>query len=161
VFIAGNHDFFFEQASEEQVRNIIPPGVTYLEDSAVEIEGYRIWGSPITPSFYDWAFNRERGADIRAGWELIPAETDILIVHGPPYSILDKTYRGAPVGCRDLLGRVSEIEPAVFICGHIHEAYGMLRSKETTFINCSQVNLAYEIANPPVVIDLGLKNRDE
>ena len=47
VFIAGNHDFFFERTEAEQVAEIIPDEVHYLNDSGVTIEGISIWGSPI------------------------------------------------------------------------------------------------------------------
>ena len=42
VFIAGNHDFFFEKASDSEIAAIIPDNVTYLNDSGVEIEGIKI-----------------------------------------------------------------------------------------------------------------------
>src|ERR1700678_3171226 len=48
VVIAGNHDFAFQQTPEE-ARRLLPPGVTYLEDSGTEVEGLKIWGSPWQP----------------------------------------------------------------------------------------------------------------
>ncbi|MFN0204333.1 MAG: metallophosphatase domain-containing protein, partial [Bacteroidia bacterium] len=112
VMIAGNHDFFFEKYSVYDVQAEIPDEVIYLNDSGCEIEGIRIWGSPIQPWFFDWAFNRKRGEEIRKHWALIPENTDILITHGPPYGILDKVVRdNSPVGCRDLLKKVQEIQP--------------------------------------------------
>ncbi|MBC7410804.1 MAG: metallophosphoesterase, partial [Arcicella sp.] len=92
VVIAGNHDFFFEKYPKEAKRLIT--NATYLNDSGILIEGLHIWGSPIQPWFYDWAFNRKRGKDIRKHWDLIPTNTDILITHGPPFGILDATERG-------------------------------------------------------------------
>ena len=89
VFIAGNHDFDFED-NADTINEIIPEGVIYLNDSLVEIEGIKIWGSPITPYFYNWAFNRFRGDNIKTYWDKIPNDIDILITHGPPYMILDK-----------------------------------------------------------------------
>lgn len=58
IFIAGNHDFFFERSSEEDIKKVIPSNVTYLCDSGVTIEGIKVWGAPVTPWFYNWAFNR-------------------------------------------------------------------------------------------------------
>src|SRR5690606_12635911 len=69
IFIPGNHDFFFEVESLSEINSLIPEGVTYLNDSGVEIGGVRIWGSPITPWFNNWAFNRLRGEDIVKHWE--------------------------------------------------------------------------------------------
>lgn len=31
-----------------------------LEDSGTEIGGLQFWGSPVSPRFFDWAFNRTR-----------------------------------------------------------------------------------------------------
>ncbi len=73
----------------------MPDNIIYLNDSGCEIEGVRFWGSPIQPEFGNLAFNRKRGEDIKEHWDLIPLNTDILITHGSPYSILDKTMRYA------------------------------------------------------------------
>ena len=51
VFIAGNHDFFFERNSPTEIAALIPDNVIYLNDSGIEIEGLKIWGSPVSPWF--------------------------------------------------------------------------------------------------------------
>ncbi|MCD6066841.1 MAG: metallophosphoesterase [Bacteroidetes bacterium] len=153
IFIAGNHDFFFEEAKEEEIKAIIPDNVIYLNDWGVEIEGIRIWGSPITPWFYDWAFNRDRGAEITKHWDLIPSDTNILITHGPVANILDKTVRNQHAGCEDLKRKIEEINPAFHICGHIHEAYGQVTSGKTTYINASVLDVNYRLKNAPVCFD--------
>lgn len=153
VLIAGNHDFFFETASPESVEEMIPDNIVYLNDSGVTIEGIHIWGSPISPFFFNWAFNRRRGEEIDQHWQLIPKDTDILITHGPPYGILDDTARGERVGCEDLLSRVEEIRPRLHLFGHIHEAYGQLTQKGTKYVNASVVNLNYQVVNPPIVLE--------
>lgn len=153
ILIAGNHDFFFEVASQESIEQMIPEEVIYLNDSGVSIEGIHIWGSPISPFFFNWAFNRQRGAEIDQHWQLIPKETDILITHGPPYGILDDTARGEKVGCEDLLKKVEEIRPRLHVFGHIHEAYGQLTQKGIKYVNASVVNLHYQVVNPPIVLE--------
>lgn len=154
IFIAGNHDFYFEKESDEAVREIIPDGVTYLNNESVMIDNIKIWGSPITPWFFDWAFNRHRGEAIKRYWDLIPNDTDALITHGPVYNILDKTIRGQNVGCEDLLQTVLQIKPKVHICGHIHEAYGVFDNDNTRFINASLLDEKYNCINAPVIFDL-------
>jgi Icc-related predicted phosphoesterase len=145
IFIAGNHDFFFEECREEDIMDLIPSGVTYLNDSGVEIEGLKIWGSPITPTFFNWAFNRDRGQDIAAHWKKIPKDTDILITHGPPFGILDCTIQQMRVGCEDLLKSVEKIKPKLHVFGHIHEDFGLKEKGKTTFVNASCVDINYEI----------------
>lgn len=154
IFIAGNHDFFFEQAPQTEIEAMIPENLIYLNDSGVEIEGIKIWGSPIQPWFYDWAFNRQRGPDIQKHWDLIPEDSDIVITHGPVFGILDRTASGQVVGCEDLLPVIQRIAPKVHLCGHIHEAYGTRQVGETLFINASILDLRYTIAHTPVVFDV-------
>jgi Icc-related predicted phosphoesterase len=153
IFIAGNHDFFFERASPEKIKEMIPPNVIYLCDSGVTIEGINIWGSPVTPFFFDWAFNRERGEAISKHWDLIPNGTDILMTHGPVAGILDATVHGEHVGCSDLLKKVKELKPGYYIGGHIHEAYGMVESNGTTFLNASVLDVRYRLMNEPWVFE--------
>lgn len=150
IFVAGNHDFHFEKLSSEQLAGLIPENVIYLNDSGIEIEGIRIWGSPVQPWFHDWAFNRGRGADIKKHWDLIPHDTDILITHGPPLGILDRTVYGQEVGCADLLNAIARVNPAFHIFGHIHEAYGEQVTGQTKFINASVLNEDYFLVNEPI-----------
>lgn len=154
LFIAGNHDFWFEKATDLDLEKMIPKEIVYLNDSGIDIEGFFIWGSPITPWFYDWAFNKHRGDAIAKHWELIPANTDILITHGPVHGILDRTFSNIHVGCEDLKHAIDRIKPKVHICGHIHEGYGMLDKEETLFINASVLNLKYELVNAVVEFEL-------
>jgi Icc-related predicted phosphoesterase len=154
VFIAGNHDYFFERFPESFVRHVIPDNIIYLNDSGVEINGVKIWGSPVQPWFFDWAFNRRRGPDIEKHWKLIPDDTDVLITHGPAYGILDRTIRGELVGCADLLDKIIKVKPKYHIAGHIHEAYGMEQHGGTTFINASVLDVKYKLANKPTVFEI-------
>jgi predicted phosphodiesterase len=154
IFIAGNHDFYFENTATDDIMQIIPAGVTYLNDSGTTINGINIWGSPITPWFYDWAFNRRRGPDIQKHWDLIPGGTGILITHGPVFGVHDTTTTGYNAGCDDLLMKVKEIKPLVHICGHIHEACGQVNRDGTLYINASVLNQRYEMVNSPVVFEI-------
>lgn len=153
VLIAGNHDFIAEK-DPELFRTLIPDTVHYLENSAIEIEGLKIWGSPITPWFYNWAFNRNRGAEILPYWQAIPSETDILITHGPPAGILDIVDDGTRVGCEDLRNEIRRVQPRLHVFGHIHEAYGQIEEEGTLFVNASSVNLRYNPVNEPILITL-------
>ena len=154
IFIAGNHDFFFEKNSGSEITIIIPPGITYLNDSGITIEGINIWGSPITPWFYDWAFNRIRGNDIRKHWELIPTNTDILITHGPPFGILDRTAQGINVGSEDLLEFINKIRPKFHVFGHIHEGFGIREINNVTYINASVLDERYRLVNEPQIFTI-------
>jgi Icc-related predicted phosphoesterase len=129
---------------------MIQSNVIYLNDSRCEINGIKIYGYPITPEFMDWAFNRKTGKEISQHWNKIPAETDILITHGPPFGILDTNRNEYRTGCEDLLETVNKIQPKYHLFGHIHEAYGMVQNEKTTFINASILDERYRIKNTPI-----------
>jgi Icc-related predicted phosphoesterase len=154
IFIAGNHDFYMEKIKAEDLAQLIPENITYLNDSGITIGNVNIWGSPVTPWFYNWAFNRHRGAEIRKHWELIPADTNLLITHGPVYGFLDMVLNEQHVGCQDLLRKVLVFQPKVHVCGHIHESYGSIKRSGIRFINACMLNEKYELANRPVVFEV-------
>ncbi len=152
LVIAGNHDFIIE--SDPQGSAKILSNCTYLQDAACVVDGIHFYGSPWQPWFHDWAFNLPRGDEIRAKWELIPGDTQVLITHGPPYGHGDRTDQGIRVGCQDLLEIVEHIRPLVHVCGHIHEAYGITSNKHTQFINASVVDRGFRLSHTPVVFYL-------
>ena len=155
IVIAGNHDFPFEDERKNEAESLIKStGGEYLNDSGTEIEGIKIWGSPVQPWFYDWAFNRQRGAEIKKHWDLIPPNIDVLITHGPPFGILDKVKSGESVGCEELLKTINEIKPKIHAFGHIHEAFGEVVQDGIHFINASNLDFHYQYKNCPVVCDL-------
>jgi predicted phosphodiesterase len=156
IVIAGNHDRSFEEDPRVAHVALDAPGngIVYLEDSGVELDGVRFWGSPWQPWFFDWAFNLQRGPEIAAKWALIPDDTDVLITHGPPMGILDYVPRGEHVGCADLLARIADVRPKVHAFGHIHEGAGVLERDGTTFINASICDVKYRPVNPCRILDL-------
>jgi Icc-related predicted phosphoesterase len=158
IFIAGNHDWGFER-NPNDIALIIKefPNITYLQDSSVEIEGIKIYGSPWQPEFFQWAFNLERGAEIQEKWDMIPTDTDILITHGPAYGYGDFVPgpRGGYVGCQNLLDTIlTKVNPKVHITGHIHCGYGESFAGNTHFINAATLNEQYIVTNPPIKFEL-------
>lgn len=154
IFIAGNHDFFFEKEKAALIQKLIPETVHYLKDEEIVINGIKIWGSPYTPWFYRWAFNKRRGIPLALHWEKIPSDTNILLTHGPVFGILDMLLNEQHAGDRDLLKKVLAIKPAVHVCGHIHESYGMTKRDGIKFINACLLNESYELINKPVVFEV-------
>ncbi|MDA8693453.1 metallophosphatase domain-containing protein [Saprospiraceae bacterium] len=154
IFIAGNHDFYFEDLSKAAVGHLIPDDVIFLNDSGIEIEGIQFWGSPVQPRFYDWAFNRDRGDDIQQHWDMIPLTTDVLITHGPPYEILDLTESGDRVGCESLTETMHRLQVRCHVFGHIHEAYGTVKKGNCFYANASVLDQHYNLVNEPIVYNL-------
>ena len=60
VVIPGNHELYFENALPQSKDWLIDvcPKVNLLIEESIEINGVNIYGSPITPFFYAWAWNR-------------------------------------------------------------------------------------------------------
>src|SRR5688572_862313 len=152
VVIAGNHDFLFER-DPERARALLVHAL-YLQDDLAEVAGLRIWGSPWQPWFLDWAFNLARGPALAAKWALVPEGVDVLLTHGPPARILDRTARDEHVGCQDLTQALTRIRPRLHVFGHIHESYGRSEHDGTTYVNASSCDLGYHPVQPPIVIEL-------
>lgn len=158
IFIAGNHDFGLQQPNGKMMSKVIEylegKDVIYLQDNYVDIEGIRIYGTPWTPKFYNWAFMKDRGVPIATEWAKIPYGTDILISHGPPAGFGDRCVSGDIVGCEDLLSRILEIKPKLVIFGHIHEGRNVYKMNEFTYaINASVLNENYSLVNLPITVD--------
>lgn len=146
IVIAGNHDFCFKKYREESEEILSP--MYYLEDSGIVIEDIWIWGTPWTLQYSNWAF---MGDEAKLGEKFDIPMVDILISHGPPKNMLDKTMiDGEHAGS---LALWSVPTPKLHIFGHIHEGYGSYKDSECEYINASVVNFYYDPVNKPVVID--------
>jgi Icc-related predicted phosphoesterase len=182
ICIAGNHELTFHPRHYQEVwsefhEECVDPAAcraalrncVYLEDAShtTERDGgvgeIRVYGSPWTPRFFDWAFNLSRGRAIREKWRLIPDSTDVLITHGPPLGRGDcvtHNHRvngksGGRVGCVDLLEEVQQrVRPRVHAFGHIHEDRGCWYDGTTLYINASNVDLRCQPVHPCYVVDL-------
>jgi Icc-related predicted phosphoesterase len=163
LFISGNHDFLAEKEpfKFQQLVDEHAPSCTYLEDSSVSIEGYLFHGSPVSPEFCNWAFNRYRGIDIQRHWDLIPTDVDVLITHGPILGYGDKLSQhgsepGKHVGCEDLLNTINTRLKNLKLhgSGHIHEGAGTYMHGNITVVSASVLDEQYRMRNKPVVVDL-------
>lgn len=172
IVIAGNHDGLIEKGISVKVNEdtfgivvpVLANGAIYLQDSGCEYEGLKIWGSPWTPTFYDWHFMKDRGAPIKEKWDLIPEDTDILVTHGPPFGILDQvkySSRGNKdkfAGCEELRSAIERIQPRLHVFGHVHEGHGRLTLKctprDVLCVNASIMDENYNPVNKPIRVEL-------
>lgn len=127
VFIGGNHDFVLEHRGRDRIDSDYI-GAEYLQDSEVEVDGLRIWGTPWVPHLPNWAFHAD-AARMQQAADDIPIGTDVVVSHGPPYGILDDLHPHAAhathrVGADFMESAMRHVEPALFVCGHIHEQVG-------------------------------------
>jgi Icc-related predicted phosphoesterase len=162
IFIAGNHDRIM-QMQPEWATDILNDYKTidYLRDEGFAYydmdmdRSTKIYGSPWQPEFFNWAFNLPRnGEEMKAKWDAIPDDTDILITHGPPYGYLDvpggKKFQ---VGCELLRERIDAMQPKIHVFGHIHGSAGYYFNGHTHFINASVLDERYTYTNLPLTFE--------
>lgn len=141
ILVAGNHDCFLDN----EPKRIKELPCIYLQDSSIEIEGLKIYGSPWVPHLVGiGAFSIARGNDMVEKWSLVPNDVDVLVTHSAPFGQGDEPYRKSEdesvqhVGCQDLMDRAQEVKPKVHIFGHIHASSGFDEEIDgTRFINVS------------------------
>lgn len=174
VLIAGNHDRVMEYDSKFMLNHLSGfKTIEYLQDEELVLyfdgpdgdyseDNVRIYGSPWQPEFFNWAFNLPRnGEEMKAKWDAIPNNTDILITHSPPYGRLDIPGRqNIRVGCEMLRHRVDEISPKIHVFGHIHGGYGYYFDGHTHFFNASVLDENYLYTQHPWNFDWD-KNSNE
>lgn len=163
LLCCGNHDVAVERSAIDP-RNY---GITYLQHESVVIEGIKFFGSPYTPSFGNWAFNKKRGR-LKEVWDTIDDDTNVLITHGPSFGILDlcidmdvSKTAVKQVGCKSLLKRVKSLKKLTHhIFGHLHDEvnhnnYGMLQQDGLTYINAAVYSHRHPSwLNPGHLIDI-------
>lgn len=125
IMIGGNHDSSIEHKVISS-QDFVDRNIMYLENEDITIDGIKIWGSPYTPTFGDWAFMKARHNMYKI-WDQIPEDTDIVVTHGPGHGTLDLSYEmdGVTIkqcGCKNLKKRINKIKPKFHLFGHIHDS---------------------------------------
>lgn len=162
VLIAGNHDLCLDgkkskrgrmlEYDEDMKRLILDVcarlNIKYLENDTLNIAGLRIYGSPYTPSFNDWAFQIPTVDQELKMFQNIPKNLHILLTHCPPHSILDVGGRNYEhLGSKGLQEIVLKRKPKFHCFGHIHESHGVKKFHDITFINASYCDMPYNKKN--------------
>jgi len=68
-------------------------------------------------------------------------KNSIIMAHCPPYLAQDKIHSGEHVGSKAISKCIEVMRPKIWLCGHIHEDYGVSKIGETLVINCACDNL--------------------
>lgn len=148
IVIAGNHDRSAYFRSKEETQAVFTNAI-YLQDEGVVIHNIHLYGSPWSPTFFDWYFMLDRGSkEMEKYRRMIPKDTDVLLTHSPPMGKLDfSTFSYTPAGCEQLKDRVDKIKPKYHIFGHMHLHNGIIKDKHTTYINASICDDSYKSIN--------------
>ncbi len=164
-FVPGNHDGQFEDFHNAE---IMLSHATVLFDKQITFDGYKIYGTPWTTTFFDWWFMKDHDK-INEVWEKIPDDTNILLTHQPPFMLLDrateyiKGKKGQDkekivnVGCRELrrhcMTRLKNLKLNCF--GHLHMDGGKwVEENGIIFSNGAVLNDYYFLTSGPNVIEI-------
>lgn len=142
IFVAGNHDFVFEQLMVDRNGNHRKPNrvmkkllaglgsraydkIKYLENSEFEYKGYRFYGSPWCPSLSNWAFYKSDD-ELEREFNKIPNNIDVLLTHCPPAMdtygmVMQSGYNYMnDYGCIQLADAIRKKQPRLSLFGHVH-----------------------------------------
>ena len=142
IFIAGNHDDCLFGATLDG----LPENCFYLCHSSVTIQGVKFYGLPLF-------MGDVMSGDYETQLQKIPCDTNVLITHQPPYSVLDNSAN-INYGDPNLLHKVLQTKPKYHLFGHIHKAYGIEKSEHTTFVNAAMLSEDYQIINEPILLKI-------
>ncbi|VUC21461.1 unnamed protein product [Clonostachys rosea] len=148
LVIPGNHDFTLDKASytalldREHLEKALVEKIygkygrvgeifadyqdIHLLDEGMHTFGlpnganFKVFASPFTPSESNMGFHYPPGD--KYTWEI--GETDVVITHGPPEGILDRTISRTRAGCPQLFAAIARQRPRLHCFGHIHEGWG-------------------------------------
>lgn len=126
LYVPGNHDYY----DPTPVMRELGIDARLLCNAFMEVNGVGFYGSPWTPTFYDWNWMcgpkemREHLAPLASLMER--GAVDVLVTHGPMYGVLDRNQQGERCGCKVLRSVVREAAyaPKLHLHGHIHEQGG-------------------------------------
>jgi Icc-related predicted phosphoesterase len=125
-------------------------------DKEVSYEGVKLWLSPWSNSFMNWAFMKDPN-DLVEVYAKIPEGIDILVSHQPPIDTNTTIYdfeakKKIEVGSKELADTIDRVKPRIVICGHIHVAQGHYVRGTTDIYNVTVVNEAYKNVYDPTEI---------
>ncbi|KAJ5417117.1 uncharacterized protein N7487_000667 [Penicillium crustosum] len=129
IVVAGNHDMLLDIARDNSDQAIAERAqidwgeIIYLENQETTVScangrQLKIYGSPLTARYGNWAFQYPRDEDVWTG--SVPDGVDVLITHGPPRGHLDLLN----MGCAHLLRELWRVKPKLHVFGHVHAGAG-------------------------------------
>jgi Icc-related predicted phosphoesterase len=139
--VAGNCD---SQRIDERLAEM---GVSLFGRGAV-YQGVGFYGVSAMPPWLGNMYElteAEIGAALQAGkQQLQNAAQEVVLSHPPPHgTLVDLTRRGEHVGSVSVRAFVEQVQPALVVCGHIHEARGLDTLGATTIVNCGPAYQGY------------------
>ena len=157
--VQGNHEVWVQENWEESVSIVqgLSDRIHFMRKSTVQYSGKKFFCSAFSPEFCNWAYSIKRGKDAEWHWKGIPADTDILVTHGPPHRTLDQVQEGLSnaLGCEALRERIKTLKRLkLHVFGHIHGGYGEKLVDGVLYVNAAICNEQYRPVNAVKVVDI-------
>jgi Icc-related predicted phosphoesterase len=152
----GNHDFVswqFHYTGEFALPKVCQQ-VMLIDDSA-NYGGYKIYGTPRQKGYKQYAWTHSE-AELSIWYDRhIPDDVDILITHGPPFTVMDKTNEGTHCGSQSLIKRMLELEKLkLSLFGHIHHSYGYSEQLGWKCVNAAHMTTDLRPINAPIIVEI-------
>jgi Icc-related predicted phosphoesterase len=147
ILVPGNHDSpILEDPS-------LVSNAVVLINQGIEIDGLRIWGTP------GGVVEARSVEERRRLYSMIPMDTDVLITHGPAYSILDSAPRSDHHGGdQELREAVERVRPRLHLCGHVHPGRGSWETEHTVYVNGALLSELGDVNPQPTVMRMAKKS---
>jgi Icc-related predicted phosphoesterase len=138
--VAGNCD------SPEIEHELLVMGIS-LHGRGIVHHGLGLHGLSGMPPWHKpmYQFSEEELAErLEAGYAAIHgAARHVVVSHAPPHGLCDRTRFFQHVGSTSLRQFIQRRQPALVLCGHIHEARGTDRLGPTLVANCGAARAGY------------------
>lgn len=175
ILTPGNHDFYFERAQKNDLREIesatsnrlkILKHGEYDYDVIVSdgLDTIKIFGTPYCSIFGNWAF-MVSDETLEKKFSQIPDDVDILISHDSPNinglgDITEGPFQKEDTGNNVLAKHIERIKPKIFVSGHFHSGNHKFEKVGDTYMaNVSLVNEYYQPVNPILKIEYDEETR--
>lgn len=132
--VAGNCD---SQAIDERLASL---GVSLFGRGVMQ-QQVGFYGVSAMPPWTGTMYELSEDEIARTLWagrqQLSQPQWEVVLSHPPPRdTLLDRTRRGQHVGSHAVRQFVEQAQPALLLCGHIHESRGVDRLGATILVNC-------------------------
>lgn len=170
VFTPGNHDMFFERERPDSIKYISEIAYpcngrfVYLRNQEYkfeyieqdEIKSVSIFGTPWCHRFGNWAFMNDDHF-LKAKFDEIPDNIDILLTHDAPYKCSDICYNSFDphnIGSEPLREAILRAQPKFCFHGHLHSSnHEPMFLGKTRVMNVSLLGESYTVDYEPRILD--------
>jgi len=157
ILVGGNHDRHLEMYSGPACAELRDTAGVYVlgaprkQAKLTLPNGMTVLGLPFVSGLPLWSF--DRGEEWL--WDYLDGQgrVDIVVSHSPPAGIMDSDGKGH-YGIKAYRKYLSKFQPKIWICGHVHEAYGRKEVEGCMFYSAAMCNEDYKQVNEPFVIDV-------